>query len=88
MTDKPPFDAALRIGMYVHCRLCGNEVLTGKMRGKVSPADYARFAVGWTQQGLQVWCNRHNVNVLHIDFEGHQHPAITGRNPTLPGEVH
>jgi hypothetical protein len=30
---------------------------------------------GWTQLGFQVWCRNHNVNILHVDFEGHKHPA-------------
>ena len=25
--------------------------------------------VGWTNQGFQVWCTRHNTNVIHIDFD-------------------
>jgi len=33
------------------------------------------FDIGWTELGFQVWCSRHNVNLIHIDFEGHQHPV-------------
>jgi len=33
--------------------------------------------VGWTKLGIQVWCKRHNMNLLHIDFEGQRHPANT-----------
>lgn len=60
------------IVMFMHCGLCLKE------RPKdVSPADYAKIEVGWTKQGLQVWCARHDVNVLHVDFEGQKHPANT-----------
>lgn len=33
--------------------------------------------VSFTRIGLQVWCMRHNCNVIHIDFEGQKHPANT-----------
>lgn len=33
--------------------------------------------VSFTDVGLQVWCLRHNCNVIHIDFEGRKHPAST-----------
>ena len=59
-----------KIQMFLHCGLCLSEKPNG-----VSPKDYARLAVGWTKDGLQVWCNRHNVNVMHVDFEGVKHPA-------------
>ena len=58
------------IRMYMHCRRCIAELPYGE-----SPADYARLEVGFTQRGWQVWCNRHDLNVMHIDFEGQQHPA-------------
>lgn len=62
------------IQMFMHCRLCLESVPPGQ-----SPATYARLAVGWTPLGLQVWCERHDVNVLHVDFEGFQHPGDTSR---------
>lgn len=37
--------------------------------------DYARLNVGFTPVGLQVWCVRHDCNVLHVDFEGYKHPG-------------
>jgi hypothetical protein len=44
---------------------------------EVAPRDWMRFEVGWTPRGLQVWCVRHDINVIHMDFEGHKHPANT-----------
>lgn len=73
-----PLTNDLAIGSYLHCSLCCEERPSG-----VSQRDYARLGVGWTRQGLQVWCNRHEVNVMHVDFEGAQHPANTTR-PTHP----
>lgn len=58
------------IVMFFHCANC--------MKAKppcVSPREWAQLEVGWTKQGLQVWCKRCEANVMHIHFEGKQHPA-------------
>ena len=62
----------LEIAAYLHCGKCLDELPEGE-----SPQDYARTQAGWTPQGIQVWCNRHNCNVMHMDFEGNKHPANT-----------
>lgn len=64
---------------FLHCKLCMDELRTGKYDGVASPQTYARYEVGYTKQGLQVWCLRHDVNIIHIDFEGVRHPANTSR---------
>ena len=38
-------------------------------------AEYMRLDVGFTKAGLQVWCRRHDANVVHIDFRGHALPT-------------
>ena len=58
---------------FLHCRECIEEWTTRHTGG--SPRDYLRVEVGWTLLGLQVWCIRHERNVLLIDLEGAQHPA-------------
>lgn len=72
---KPP--AALSIIQYFHCRQCVSEVLDIARRTEQpqSPATYSRYDVGFTEIGLQIWCRRHEINLVHIDFEGQQHPA-------------
>jgi hypothetical protein len=55
---------------YSHCAKCVKSIPDG-----VSPKEWASFEVGWTRRGIQVWCKRHECNVVHIDFEGHKHPA-------------
>lgn len=58
------------IELYMHCGLCVQEI------PKVESAQsYARLEIGWTPIGFQVWCTRHNANVVHVDFEGVKHPA-------------
>jgi hypothetical protein len=61
---------ALGIQMYLHCKKCLVE-----RPESTSPQDWRRLDVGFTKEGLQVWCTRHDVNVAHIHFEGMQHPA-------------
>ena len=53
------------IQAYLHCKKCTEELPEGQ-----SPMEYARTQSGWTPQGLQVWCNRHDENVMHLDFKG------------------
>ena len=64
----------LRIKAYVHCAACLRE-----RPDCIPPQKWSRLDVGWTDQGLQVWCRRHECNVVNIDFEGQQYPANTTR---------
>jgi hypothetical protein len=54
-----------KIEMYMHCMRCLDECPEG-----VSPGDWARLNIGKTDNGLQVWCVRHDVNVAAFDFRG------------------
>lgn len=70
-----------KIAAYLHCKKCLEErEESEEIRTKISPKDYARIQVGWTEKGLQVWCNRHDCNIVHIDFQGNKHPT----NLTIP----
>lgn len=31
--------------------------------------DYARIDVGFTDEGFQIWCQRHDANICVIDFD-------------------
>ena len=55
------------INNFFVCRFCYEE----KPRG-ISTANYSRLHVGFTSKGLQVWCARHETNVIHLDFEGRE----------------
>ncbi len=61
----------VEIHSYMHCAKCLKELPSGE-----SPASFARLSVGWTRLGLQVWCNRHNLNVFNLDFQGQKVRAI------------
>ena len=77
MTDTGS-DNNNNIDTFLHCPSCLSELknakteedfsLIGAVAGE-SPMSYSRFEVGWTNQGFQVWCTRHNTNVIHIDFD-------------------
>jgi hypothetical protein len=69
---------------YIHCAQCIEECKTGQALGQ-SPAEYAQLSVGFTSRGMQIWCNRHDINVCHIDYEGCQHPA--NMTSTTPGQT-
>ena len=66
------------IVQFIHCILCIKEGIPEDE----SPETWARFSVGWTKEGLQIWCVRHKSNIVHIDFQGKKHPADMTRIPT------
>jgi hypothetical protein len=61
------------IQLYFHCRQCIEQMPSG-----VSPAQWRQISVGFTELGIQAWCDRHDCNIFHIDFQGQQHPANRG----------
>ena len=76
MSAKPtlPVEAlSLNIDSYVACAKCAEEL--ADIEPKISLQDYAAIDVGFTNWGLQVWCRRHQVNIVHLDFGGKQMPA-------------
>jgi hypothetical protein len=74
MNDRP-IGSNNEIESYFHCKLCLQEKPPG-----VSPEQYARLSIGFSPIGLQVWCVRHQCNVVHIDFEEQTHPANLDRS--------
>lgn len=72
--DRIPNEKSILQG--IHCRFCVEEVKLGLGRSP-SPKNYARLSIGWTERGFQVWCERHQLNVIHVDFEGKKHIAST-----------
>jgi len=54
-----------RITTFMHCRQCIKEMPPGH-----SPREWARLECGWTKEGWQVWCVRHDRNVTDIDLQG------------------
>jgi hypothetical protein len=50
---------------FFHCKECLSE-----LPKEESPKSFQRIQVGFTQKGIQVWCVRHNINIVHLDFDG------------------
>lgn len=68
---RPRLKRESEIQSFFHCALCMKELPDG-----MSPQEYSYTESGWTEQGFQVWCQRHNANIIHMDFEGHKHSVI------------
>jgi len=62
-----------QINLYIHCNKCIKE-----LPAATSPSDFQDIKVGFTEKGIQVWCKRHDQSMLHIDFEGNDHPTVMG----------
>lgn len=55
----------LHIESFFHCGKCIDEKPNDK-----SPKEWSQIGCGWTKKGFQVWCNRHDLNIVHLDFMG------------------
>lgn len=76
-----------QIEAFLHCGICMQEYKDTGI--KIAPKDYSKLSIGWTPLGIQIWCDRHDCNVCHIDFEGQVHPANTSAKKSdilMPGE--
>jgi hypothetical protein len=63
---------------FLHCKRCMDELMNNDAI-ELSPRDYAQLEIGMTKWGFQVWCKRHECNVMHVDYEGAVHPANLDR---------
>lgn len=54
-----------QIMTFFHCGEC-----LKTLPANISPRDHAALEIGWTREGLQIWCKRHEINVTAIDFRG------------------
>ena len=62
------------IEQNIICSKCETEFLLGSTDSR-SLQNYSRLDIGFTSIGVQVWCRRHDVNVVHIDFAGQKPTA-------------
>ena len=53
----------LEIESYFHCAKCMDE-----KPDDMSPREYGSVEVGFTNRGLQVWCKRHEMNVVRYNL--------------------
>ncbi len=52
-----------QIVRYLHCADCAKE-----KPEYISFRDWSELSVGLTEQGIQVWCDRHEQNVALIEW--------------------
>jgi len=69
---KPePVKEVSQITAFMHCGKCLEELPAGH-----SPRSYASLEFGWTKAGFQLWCKRHEMNVLNADLMGNKVRAL------------
>lgn len=61
MANKPD------IVSYIHCRECMFD--WSQTDKSISPAEFQDNEVGFTSTGIQVWCRRHDKNVICVDVD-------------------
>ena len=59
--------------MNFNCKECVHEYTDGKYGRNKSMAEMARLSVGRTKTGIQVWCVRHDINVINCDLPDEHH---------------
>lgn len=69
-TEQRHITNELDIKLYFHCSKCLEE-----LPPNVTPRDWGQLEIGYTPLGIQVWCKRHDLNVVHVDFQGAKHPG-------------
>ncbi|MEE4299787.1 MAG: hypothetical protein V2J24_10120 [Pseudomonadales bacterium] len=62
------------INQPVVCAKCADDVAAGRAV-EASIAEHQRLEVGFTEFGIQVWCRRHDANIVHVDFGGQRFRA-------------
>jgi transcriptional regulator with XRE-family HTH domain len=73
-TGSPP-RRVNKINEHCQCEKCLEDLPIGR-----DMAQWARLAVGWTAEGLQVWCLRHQRTVLDLGFKN-EVDLIAGKVP-------
>ena len=58
-----------KIKKPIVCVKCSDEFSAGQTDAK-SLQDYSRIDVGFTDRGIQMWCQRHQINICHVNFNG------------------
>ena len=54
--------------MNFNCRKCQEEYHDGKYGRNKSMEELTRITVGRTKTGIQVWCVRHQLNIVSFDL--------------------
>jgi hypothetical protein len=58
------------IDMYFHCRKCLEE-----KHHTISVKDYCRISVGKNKAGIQMWCDRHDMEIAFFPYDWKNSPV-------------
>ena len=62
-------DNSNNIKRKIYCSLCVNDWLDKREElGDLDLIEYQHLTLGATESGVQVWCNKHDVNIIEIDI--------------------
>ena len=61
-----------QIKLYQRCQSCQADLDTWTVdpNGDTSPREYGRVEIGYTDDGIQAWCIRHEISIVHIQLKG------------------
>ena len=65
-----------RIEQFMHCSKCIDELDKSEDEFKGSFRDFAKIEVGFTKEGFQIWCKRHEINIADFDLMGNKIEVI------------
>lgn len=60
--------AKARIVTYMHCKTCMR--ISKNPNGTTKITSKERIVVGWTKEGIQIYCENCGNSVMDIDFKG------------------
>ena len=66
LEDTNPIDSWRDSAMYMHCMICVKEYEATKHEPPIAPRDYIHVEVARFNEGLMVWCVRHEKEVAFI----------------------
>ncbi len=64
------------IKSFIHCKECLDSL-------SEEESYHQWIEIGFTEIGIQVWCRLHNINIVHIDFEGQKHQSQQNKRPGI-----
>ena len=71
-----------RIQQFMHCGKCLEELDRLQKEDEelsylqITPRDFAKVEVGFTKEGFQIWCKRHEINIADFDLMGNKVAVI------------
>ena len=72
MQNDPLSANTIILDRVIECLICRAEIETETRHDPDYDATgHAQLLIGQTPLGLQVWCARHDANVYHVEFGGH-----------------